>query len=456
MEWAHLLHGTPIPPFATFFSGAPVIYPPLGALADSIGGLAGARILSLCFMLGATSLLWATAGRLLGNRPAFFAAALWAVLGPTLYLGAYATFDAMSLFLIVAAAWCVVRAGTDRDVMKWLAAASVALVLANATKYASAIFDPVVIVLAVLVARPKPGGKYATMRGAALITYTMGALVLLITIGGGNYYTGVVQTTLTRTGVGNTVSSVLSESWSLIGILMAVAVIGVIAFVLRRPSRHQRMTMALLCAAGLLVPAEQARIHTLTSLNKHLAFGAWFAAIAAAYAAEMVITLTRRQSVQLGACVVCAVALCIPAKLQLTQVRAIFTWPNSAQFIHTFRPIVSATRGRLLVETPYVSESVLSTGQQWERWSNTRSILLPSGRTISVPVATEGNPNVYTRFIRAHYFAVIALNFRATPALDIQLASVLAADRDYRIAATVPYGHGRYVIWRYEPQSGAR
>ena len=29
------------------FSGSPVIYPPLGAFADSIGGLVGARILSL-------------------------------------------------------------------------------------------------------------------------------------------------------------------------------------------------------------------------------------------------------------------------------------------------------------------------------------------------------------------------------------------------------------------------
>ena len=456
LEWAHLVHGTPMPPFATFFSGAPVVYPPLGALADSVGGLAGARILSLCFMLGATSLLWATAGRLFGKRAAFFAAGLWAVLGPTFYLGAYATYDAMSLFLIAAAAWCVVRAGTHRDVTRWLAAASAALVLANAAKYASAIFDPVVVALAVLVACPKPGAKFATMRGAALMTYTTGALVLLITIGGGNYYTGVVQTTLTRSGVGNSVASVLSQSWSLIGVLMIVAVIGVIFCVLSRSSRQRQMTMMLLCAAGLLVPAEQARIHTLTSLNKHLDFGAWFAAIAAAYAADTVITLTRSRSVQLVTCAVCAAALIIPARLGLTQVRAIYTWPNSTQFIDTFRPIVRATSGPLLVETPYVSESVLSTGQQWERWSNTRSIVLPSGRSISVPVASEGNPNVYTRYIRAHYFALVALNFRATPALDVQLAADLAEDRDYRIVATVPYGLGRYIIWRYEPPNGAR
>ena len=68
LEWARLLHGTPIPPFPSYFSGAPVIYPPLAALADSVGGLAAARILSLVFMLGATALLWATARLLSGRR----------------------------------------------------------------------------------------------------------------------------------------------------------------------------------------------------------------------------------------------------------------------------------------------------------------------------------------------------------------------------------------------------
>ena len=41
LEWANVLHGTPIPQFPSYFSGAPVIYPPLGALADSLGGLTG-------------------------------------------------------------------------------------------------------------------------------------------------------------------------------------------------------------------------------------------------------------------------------------------------------------------------------------------------------------------------------------------------------------------------------
>ena len=95
LEWAHWLHGTSVPPFPAYFSGAPVIYPPLGALADSLGGLAGARVLSLLFMLGATALLWVPPGPAVRAAGRVFRAALFAVLGPTLHLGAFATYDAL-------------------------------------------------------------------------------------------------------------------------------------------------------------------------------------------------------------------------------------------------------------------------------------------------------------------------------------------------------------------------
>src|SRR5260370_8189369 len=57
LELAHLQHHAPIPDFASYLSGAPVVYPPFGAIADSLGGLAAARLLSLAFMLVATALL---------------------------------------------------------------------------------------------------------------------------------------------------------------------------------------------------------------------------------------------------------------------------------------------------------------------------------------------------------------------------------------------------------------
>ena len=88
VELAHVLHGSQVPEFASYFSGSPVLYPPLGALAASIGGLPGARLLSLVMMLATTAMLYDVSRRLFDRRSAFFAAALFAGLAGTQFLGA--------------------------------------------------------------------------------------------------------------------------------------------------------------------------------------------------------------------------------------------------------------------------------------------------------------------------------------------------------------------------------
>ncbi len=57
------------------------------------------------------------------------------------------------------------RAGTRGDATGWMIVAGVALALANATAYWSALLDPMVLAAALLIAYPKPGGKQAIGRG---------------------------------------------------------------------------------------------------------------------------------------------------------------------------------------------------------------------------------------------------------------------------------------------------
>ena len=156
LEIAHWLHGTSWPSAYAYrlFSGSPVFYPPLGALADRIGGLAGARILSLAFMLIATVLLYLTASRLIGRRGALFAAALWAFSEPAMRL-AFATFDPLSVLLIALSAWLIVQAGCRRRRGEFVAAAALALALANVTAYSGIVIDPVVIAFAFLAWRTR-------------------------------------------------------------------------------------------------------------------------------------------------------------------------------------------------------------------------------------------------------------------------------------------------------------
>lgn len=450
LEWSHWLHGTPIPLFQTYFSGAPVIYPPLGALANSIGGLVGARVLSLCFMLGATALLWSTAARLYGPQAASFAAGLWAILGPTQHLGAYATYDAMALFLIAAAAWCATGRRDKQDATGWILASAGLLALANATKYASAIFDPVVIGLAIACAWPHPGGKIALRRGMLLTVCTTGALALLIRLGGPLYLRGIEQTTLDRSANASPVMTVLSQSWAWVGV---VAVIAAVAVILswRQPSF---VLTALLAVTVLLVPIEQSRIHTTTSLNKHVDFGAWFAAMAAGYGISRIAALPRPRIMRAGVICGSVIGLFVASQVGALQARSMLFgyWPNEVRLIAALRPL-TARGGKFLSEGQYVPVYYLQS-TPWQDWSNTRSVRMPGGNAISVPVGQEGNPAVYKSLIAEHYFSVVLLTFTDTVPLDNAIARDLHDTSGYRIADSIPFGptrHGDYTIWIYEP-----
>src|ERR1700761_9339792 len=224
---AHWLHGTPLAGYSSYFSGAPVLYPPVGALADSLGGLAGARILSLVFMLGATALLWSMTGKLFGGRAAGCAAAMFAVLGPTLRLGAFATFDAMALLLLAAAAWCVVSARTHDDSTKLLVAGTILLALANAAKYSTVLCDPAVVALAGLTTARHRGAKAGVARAGYVAAGTTGLISVLFAVGGAGYAAGVLATTVAHTG-GSPARLALGDSWKWVGLICLIAAAGAV------------------------------------------------------------------------------------------------------------------------------------------------------------------------------------------------------------------------------------
>ena len=456
LEWAHWLHGKQIPNFPTYFSGAPVLYPPLGALADSVGGLAGARILSLGFMLVASALLWRTASRLFDRRAAFFATAMWVVLAPTLHLGAFATYDPMSLCLMAAGGWCAVRAGRRFEEMRWIALAAAALVLANATKYASALFDPVVVVMVAMNARSLGlPAKAAAARAAALAAYVFAGVILLAIAGGGYYQAGIGQTTLSRAMGNDPASVILSYSWAWIAPVVVIGLLGVLVSIAAERDRHRRALLATVLTAAALVPLQQARIHTLVSLDKHVDFGAWFAAIAAGYAARSIISLPRGRWPQAVVTLACAAALIPIAARGSAQSMSLVEWPNAAAFDTIFGRLATSHPGRFLVETPSIPEYYLPSGSDWRLWSNTRSIVLPDGHSISVAVGASGNPLVYRRFILRNYFSLVALDFLSTRPLDVAIAADLDGNSRYRLVADVPYGTARYRIWERIPPGAA-
>ena len=449
LELASWLHGLPIPPLPSYFPGAPVLYPPLAALADHLGGLAGARILSLCLMLGASLLLWDSARLLVGMRAAFFATAIFAVLGPTLALGAFASNVTLSLFLTALAAWCVIRAGSREDVTIWMIGAGTALAIANAATYSSVLFDPVVIALAVMMAYPKPGGKTAAGHGAILLTIIATVLMLGTLIGGGDYVTGAGQALFSQLSIGNAAGSPLTNFWSWLGILTLAAMCGVLASLQRR-SHALTWLLALLALAVLLVPVKQSILHATISLEANAGTGAWFAAIPAGYAIDRFIGAAAPGRMRVAVCGACAVALAFPLSLGAGQSWALSrSWANSSSFIAIFRPLADHGSGRLLVEDPSVAEYYLPAGRQWWRWSGTRTIVVRDGNQVTFHT---GSAELFDQYIAEGYFSYVALNFGDTITLDHAIRAALGRNRSYQIVQVIPYGVGTYVIWRYRPR----
>jgi Dolichyl-phosphate-mannose-protein mannosyltransferase len=465
LEWAHWLHGAAIPPFSSYFSGAPVIYPPIGALADSIGGLTAARLLSLVFMLGATALLWSATRRLFGRQAAIFAAALFAILGPTIHLGAFATYDALSVFLLALAASLVIHAGIRPNATRWMVAAGVALAIANATAYSSVLFDVAVILLAFLIGLPQLGRKVAATRCLTVLLVVAVLLTLGVLIGGSSYVHGIYSTTLGRVPGGASALTVLKDAWIWTGVIVVAAVCGVVIAWVRREGSARVWLLIVLTAAALLGPLEQSRLHTAASLDKHVGLGAWFAAMAAGYAVDRLIAAVPAGSTRTVTCAACVVALALPISLGVTQSREFSTdWPNATDFTAIFGPLVDHSTGHLLVEDPSIAEYYLHDESQWMRWSSTRNIVLPSGLSSGGPgaagVVGAGNAGTYaTKIVDEHYFSIVALNYTDTTSLDLKIAADLKRSRHYCVTQIVPYGVeippvgvGNYVIWRYQPQ----
>jgi hypothetical protein len=298
-----LLHGGGSPYYETWYSGVPVFYPVIAAVAAKLGGLLLARWMSVAFMLAATALLFLTARRLFGYWTGVTAAGLFAGLGVTQNLGALATFDAMSLMLLAFAAYCATRSAVSA---RWLLTVPLALLAANAAKYVTLLFDPVVIGLAALQLAPL-GWRRSAQRVLSLAAASAILTGVVLLVAGSGYIQGIMFTTLSRQGgtqadFGShfaTAAQVVSLTWQWTGAVVALGALAVLVPLLRRTGgRTHVLLLLLLLAAGLLVTAGNARLHTAQSMDKHDDFSAWFACIPAAYALAHLTALARGRAVQ--------------------------------------------------------------------------------------------------------------------------------------------------------------
>lgn len=447
-EIAHLLHGAVISPYETYFSGAPSIYPVLGAMADSVGGLTAARLLGLVFMLAASALLYDATSLLFDRVAGIVATALFVVACPTLFLSAFATYDPMALALLACAGWCAIRAAGR---VPWLLATGLLLALADATKYASTLWNPVVLGLAVLLAVPRYRWQGALMRGGILLLELAVLIGGAMTLAGSRYRTGIEMTTLKR-AVGTTSPAlILEKSWSWVGLIGLLALGGLVLLLVRR-TPNRRLVGGLLVLAVLLAPANQARIQVTTSLHKHVDFGAWFAAILAGYLlARLLATAKGRFPVWQSAVVALTVAAGL--YLGLGQLTPLYQrgWPDGAAMSATMRGHLKPG-GAILAENAPVPRYYLRADTTWQQWTGTWAFTYQDPTTHR----TYTGGTAYERAIKAHYFSVVEIDHVTTAAIDKQIVAAMIATPGYRKVASVPGLHQgvTYSIWVYQPKGG--
>ncbi len=439
LEIAHLLHGAPLQgTYASYFPGAPVLYPVLAAAADSLGGLAAARAVSLVAMLATTALLYAMTRRLFNERVALCAAGLFGVTEGAIFAGRLATNDAPSLCLLALASWVVVRTASWRW-RAYLLAAPVAG-LAVATDYWALLYLPTIALLAGLAAYPYLG-RQALTRALVLWAVTVELIAAAVIVAGRPYVTAAVSATVGRTPGPGQALAILTEGGKWGGFVIALAALGAVGYALEaRTEPHEHIALpgsrrcrtalgVVLAGTALLALAVQAYQNTDVSLDTHIGFGLFFAApMAGVGLARLVGDHFRRAQIGI---VVWAAALIVG----LSQAAQLFgSWPDPSSLVGELTRYLGPGE-RYLVENDNVAIYYLRghPDAQPDQFTSTYfiSYRTPRGQVLT---GTQG----FLAAVRYGYFRVIIYDGTVTPALDKTLAAALEASPRYRLAGAVP------------------
>lgn len=444
--------GLVAPPFARYFSGAPILYPPLAALCDSVGGLQGARALSLVCIVIASFAIGRATRRLFDDRAAgVAAAAVFLVSAPTIFVATLATYDAMSLMLLSLALASGASLSRPRRTLLAMIACGAALGAAIMVKYAALLYAPFVVAVALFHDVPSNARATRVQRLGMIVVATLLSLAAVGAISGpAEILTGFRTTTLARsTTSGSSAADVIAFAMRLGGVplLLALPTLAV-------PRPASRWCAAALFVAGVAAPLNHARIHESVSLHKHVAFGTLMVAPLAgrtlARLARWIVDAWRHDNALTASATGLLVALLLVVAAALPAARDAGMlwqyWPAvTARAYAPLRPL-ARPKARFLSEEPDIGAYYLPTTtlSQWSTPYVLDGATAPSG---APPTAA------YTRAVADGRFDAIVLRFgTSTHAWARAIDSTLrAGGAPYRSAQSILYsladGPGVYDVW---------
>ncbi|MDQ1430859.1 MAG: hypothetical protein QOF40_1461, partial [Actinomycetota bacterium] len=438
----------PLDHYAFYFSGYPDVYPAIGGFLDSVGGLELARTFSLLCMLGVTAIVWWVTRRLFDGPAALFASAAYALTGVVLFLGRLATFDAMCLFFIALATALAVQSGTTKRPWSALAIGPL-LVVAILTKYAALLFVPPVLGLLVCLSIVFCGWWRATLRLVfTLVSLAVSLGVAYVLIDHAAFH--ALSGSTTNRAVGSLANRVdlFTHVWEMGGVLFAIALIGLVLVFFREPVF--RLVALNLFAAAWLAPVYHIYMREPISLDKHIAYGLFFAVPLAGYALGSLSGYRRSGilSSNKGYWLAGVSAVLVVFTLGLSQSQTLYSnWANTSALGHALHTQLRDGAGRIQAEdievTRFEARDVTKEWQ-WSSFYYPYYVDAKHHELFGRPALIQG--------LKERYWDVVELSFNYFYEEAYFFAGQMAVSKNYDLIAVVPfensYGRGHFYLFR--------
>ena len=415
----------------SYFSGAPGLYPVVGAIADSVGGVQGARLVSLLFICITIVATYGIGNELFGKVSGLLGASAFALCGSVIFISHLATMDAMALCLMTLGCWLTAYSA-NHDKLLWAPIVGLILTCAFLTKYAMGVYVPGIAAIGVLLAwRHMRWG--ALRRGSLILASTAAAAFFILTFWAADLKRGIVSTTADRTPLSPTPREDLIWyvlEW--IGPWILLAMLGA----LTQPRRWP--ISVLLLAMSVIGPLQQIRIGEGTSLSKHVAFGLVFAAPLIGSLLAWMVKRTRWVGV--------LIALALAATMMVSGTRNaeqfLTTWVDDREMVAQLREEIAISPHKaILGEEPSAQRYALRTITAPEQWNDTFVLLY----------GNKKGDAAYREAIDQTHFGTIYLTLNTANGKKIN-EYLTNSETPYRLSKKVPfYRHGKYaghyLVW---------
>jgi 4-amino-4-deoxy-L-arabinose transferase-like glycosyltransferase len=456
--------GGPVPldRYAFYFSGYPDFYPVIGGVLDMIGGLALARSFSLCCMLGVNAIVYYITQKFFQRPAAILASAAYASLGTVLFVSRLATFDSLCLLLVALATAIAFHVSTSRH--PWLAFLIGPLfVLSVLAKYAGMLFVPPVLAILFFCSIAFVGWWRMLLRLVIALASLAGSLYVTYLLINKLAFHAIDGSTTNRVAlIQKSPLELFLHVMQMGGIVYAAALLGLVLVFLRYP--RFSLTALIMFGASWLVPVYHMYKQEGVSIDKHIAFGLFFAMPLAGYAlawlsgyAQQAISNSRAASSSTLQAISSSngrywlaglsVVLLI-FTLGTQQSQTIFaSWANTSALSYALHTQMRDGSGRFLVEDIEVARyNAKDTTEAWQ-WNGVYYFYY------AVPghKALLGDEAV-VQALNDRYFAIVELSFNYQPAEAHFIAQQMANSKNYDLIAKVPFqnsfGTGYFYLWR--------